>query len=349
MKHPLAGKNVIFYFTAWLVIILIHTAVLHYHYYFSIAISLVDALVFNVLVAGLGFSYWYVVKFVTPESQGTAGMVGSHLAAILIIAMLIVYSAGELLLTFNQDILKYHFFIGEAFIWRMVLAVFYLGIMVLIYYLISYRLNLRSREQQEEHLHSMLRQSELEMLKFQINPHFIFNSLNSISSLTITDPASARDMVIRLSDFLRSSLGGQSPEKHALKDELNQMELYLEIERVRFGERLVITQQIDKECLSMTLPNMILQPIYENAIKYGIYEQLGEVAITTVCSCEDDNLKISISNNYDSEAAPQKGKGIGLKNVRNRLELTYGQLGLLTIEKQRTIFTVHLIIPQSHG
>ncbi|MBL6446065.1 histidine kinase [Fulvivirga sp. 29W222] len=347
MKHPLAGKAIIFYVTAWVAVIAAHAVFLYSSYGFPLSISLADAAISNVILAGIGLSYWYVVQYVSPEGQGVFGVVISHVLGVTVSALLVVYGANVALSGFFSTNANYLTLVTESFVWRIIVDIFYLTLIVMVYYLLRYNSNLLQKEQEEIQLQGMLRHSELEMLKFQINPHFIFNSLNSVSSLTITDPDKARDMVIKLSDFLRSSLGSQSPEKHLLKDELAQMQLYLDIEKVRFGERLSAVHEIDPACANMTLPNMILQPIYENAIKYGIYEQLEEVEISTVCKCEDGNLKISVSNNYDSEGVPQKGKGIGLKNVSNRLELTYGILGLMTIEKSKTIFTVHLLIPQT--
>ncbi|UII33954.1 histidine kinase [Fulvivirga ulvae] len=346
MKHPLAGKAVIFYVSAWAAVIAVHAVLLYYHYQLPLSISLADAVISNILLAGIGLSYWYVVQYISPDSQGISGVIISHILGASISALLVVYGASSALSAFFSENDSYSDLVDGSFLWRIIISVFFLALIIMVYYLLRYNNNLRLKEQEELQLQGMLRHSELEMLKFQINPHFIFNSLNSVSSLTITDPDKARDMVIKLSDFLRSSLGNQSPEKHSLKDELAQMQLYLDIERVRFGDRLTAVHEIDPACQSMTLPNMILQPIYENAIKYGIYEQLEGVEIKTTCKCEDGNLKVSVSNNYDSEGAPQKGKGIGLKNVRNRLELTYGTMGLMTIEKEKTIFTVHLLIPQ---
>ena len=124
------------------------------------------------------------------------------------------------------------------------------------------------------------------------------------------------------------------------------MDLYLAIEKVRFGERLNVLKKVEDPCLELKLPNMILQPLYENAIKYGVYEQLEPVDIQVLSHCESGNLSIKIINNYDGKSSPQRGKGIGLKNVRTRLELIYGIPDLVTIEKDKKYFSVHLLIPQ---
>ncbi|ELR69846.1 signal transduction histidine kinase, LytS [Fulvivirga imtechensis AK7] len=346
MKHPFAGKALYFYVAIWIAVIIIHVAALHLYFGFDWDLALSDAVIHNCLIMGIGLSYWYVVQYISPSHQGTAGSIISQVVGILITSSIVSFGARAILKALYSGDGAYMAFLTDGFPWRIVQSTFALALVVVIYYLLKYTHNLKEREREELQLQDMLKHAELEMLKFQINPHFIFNSLNSISSLTIIDADKARDMVIKLSDFLRSSLGSKNVDKHTLEEELDQMNLYLEIEKVRFGERLLAVNEIDQKCLSMTLPNMILQPLYENAIKYGIYEQLDDVKVSTRCVCENRFLKISISNNYDSEAIVQKGKGIGLKNVSNRLELIYGISGLMTIEKNRTIFTVHLLIPQ---
>jgi LytS/YehU family sensor histidine kinase len=192
----------------------------------------------------------------------------------------------------------------------------------------------------------MLKESELEMLKSQINPHFIFNSLNSISSLTITAPDRARSMVIKLSDFLRYSLDKENHQLNSLEDELKNLLLYLDIEKVRFGDRLKVETDVPEEAMTCTLPNLILQPLFENAVKHGIYESLEQVTIKLNASLEGTILRITVSNEFDPNAVSRKGKGIGLKNVTQRLNVIYGVPKLVFTEKSDQIFTVRLDIPQ---
>jgi two-component system LytT family sensor kinase len=183
------------------------------------------------------------------------------------------------------------------------------------------------------------------MLRSQINPHFLFNSLNSVSSLTITDPEKARTMVIKLSEFMRYALSRKDDKPVTLQSELENLRLYLDIEKVRFGDRLRIEENIDPGCLRSTLPVMILQPLYENAIKHGVYESTKEVIIITSVVCTSEYVEISISNNFDPEAAPVKGTGTGLTNVVRRLELMYGKNATILTEKQKDLFSVKIYIP----
>lgn len=322
-----------------------YSFLLYFVFGFSLYISVLDSAVHNLPVAGLGMAFWYIVQYISPRSGNYTGPIFNLITAVLVgvsMASYGSYSFANLIDTSSM----YQKFLTDTLPWRIFIGALVMAVIVMIYYLLKSNRELREKEAEELELQGLLKQSELDMLKFQINPHFIFNSLNSISSLTITEPEKAREMVIKLSDFFRSSLGKGSEGLQSIKDEIKRMELYLDIEKVRFGERLQLENAFDGKCESMTVPNMILQPLYENAIKYGVYEQLEGVTIKTNCHCDDGNLHISISNGYDSESIPQKGKGIGLKNIRNRLELIYGISDLVTIEKEQHQFTVKLLIPQ---
>ena len=122
--------------------------------------------------------------------------------------------------------------------------------------------------------------------------------------------------------------------------------LYLQIEKVRFGEKLNPVFEIDKNCMQARIPNMILQPLYENAIKYGVYEATETVDVITRGRCNNDVLEITITNNYDPNALPKRGEGIGLRNVRDRLQIIYGNSMLMKVEDNKKEFKVSLVIPQ---
>ena len=153
-------------------------------------------------------------------------------------------------------------------------------------------------------------------------------------------------MIVKLSDFLRYSLGKQNDQMNTLKDEVDNILLYLDIEKVRFGDRLNI-DKLEDDCSQLMLPNLILQPLFENAIKHGIYESLEKITIQLSAKCENNILKVSVSNEYDPEAVIKKGKGIGLNNIRERLRLIYGISNGVFIHKSDRIFTVRLEIPQN--
>ena len=153
-------------------------------------------------------------------------------------------------------------------------------------------------------------------------------------------------MVIKLSSFLRYSLKHKQNQLVTISQEIEHIKLYLEIEKIRFGDKLETIFDI-KECENCYIPNMILQPLYENAIKYGVYETTSQVVINTKATKEKDNLIFTVSNNYDSDSIAKKGEGIGLFNIRRRLGLVYGNATLLTVKDENQLFTATLEIPQN--
>jgi LytS/YehU family sensor histidine kinase len=185
----------------------------------------------------------------------------------------------------------------------------------------------------------------LRALKSQINPHFLFNSLNSIASLTITNPQKAHEMVIALSDFMRYSLRKQQNEMVPLGDEINHTELYLKIEKIRFGDKMTYSFQADNDCLGCQIPTLLLQPLFENAIKYGVYEASDPVEIALLAKKENNHVVLTLFNTYDPEAATPKGEGIGLKNVRERLRLVYNSSNLMELNDLDGKFTVTIYLP----
>ncbi|OFY76506.1 MAG: hypothetical protein A2V46_03705 [Bacteroidetes bacterium RBG_19FT_COMBO_42_7] len=232
-----------------------------------------------------------------------------------------------------------------TFPYRIGTGVFIYGLIILTYYLFMSLTNLSEKKSREAKLESLVKETELKMLRSQINPHFLFNSLNSVSSLTITDPDKARDMVIKLSEFMRYALSKKDEQPVTLRSELENLRLYLDIEKVRFGDRLSTEEKIEEKCFDVKMPVMMLQPLYENAIKHGVYESTEIVRIITSVKLIDGYMEIIISNNYDPAPEARKGTGTGLKNVVRRLELFYGNKSYMKTSGENGIFTVSLYIP----
>lgn len=189
------------------------------------------------------------------------------------------------------------------------------------------------------------REAELKALKAQVNPHFLFNSLNSISALTTIDPAKARQMCIALSDFLRSSMRLGERASIPLSEELALTKSYLEVERVRFGQKLRIRQQLGDDCAACDVPPLLVQPLIENAIKHGIATLAdgGEIALTG--ERRQDLLRVTVENPFDPDAPPAQKTGFGLVGVRNRIKARYGSAGKLEIEVEPARYRVVLSLP----
>ena len=213
------------------------------------------------------------------------------------------------------------------------------------YLLLSYR-DLQEKTRNEAELKALVKETELNLLKSQINPHFLFNSLNSISSLTLTNPGKAQEMIIKLSEFLRHSINQKNEHLVPLKDEITHIQYYLDIEKIRFGDRIHYNFNIADFCDTCLVPPMLLQPLFENAIKHGVYESTEEVTIVFVCEVTNFGIRLSISNNFDPLALPRKGTKMGIKNIANRLKLLYQSDNLLTITKTENFFKVEIVIPK---
>lgn len=345
MRHPiLSGNGYKLYTLVLIVVMFIHGSVLYFYYGFAIEIAVADSFTYNAFFGVLAPGLWYIVTFASLSKDDLA-LTGTHLGAALITVLTWSSLASFVLgLIFNGNEM-YKEFLNNSYIWRLIIGVLYYSITVLIFYLIKYYQDMQERLSRELELQNLLKDSELRMLKSQINPHFIFNSLNSISALTISKSKSAREMVIKLSDFLRYSLGKDSIEMNALEQEIQNVSLYLDIEKVRFGSKLSFEKNVSDACLKVKVPNLILQPLFENAIKYGVYESIDQVTIRLKCEEKEDMLYILITNNYDKEAMPSKGEGIGLDNVKKRLSLVFGRNDLLEVDQTDSEFSVTMKIP----
>lgn len=201
-------------------------------------------------------------------------------------------------------------------------------------------------QQREAMMNELSKEAELTQLRQQLQPHFLFNSLNSINALVVSQPQKAREMVIQLSEFLRGTIRKDPQKWVSVSEELAYLRLYLDIEKVRFGHRLKINFDIEQVAESLQLPQLIIQPLLENAIKYGLYGITDEVSIDLSISKNQNYLLISISNPYDPEVAPAKGTGFGLSSVDRRLFLLFGRKDLVETSQVDSKFNVKLKIPQ---
>jgi sensor histidine kinase YesM len=205
-----------------------------------------------------------------------------------------------------------------------------------------------SLEAQQRALESSVRarDAELSALKAQINPHFLYNSLNSISALTSIDPARAREMCVLLADFLRMTLGlGEKPSV-PLREELDLLDRYCEIEKIRFGDRLQIQKEIHDGASACMLPPLLLQPLFENAVVHGISQLPKGGHVSLKADCHQGRVSLIVENSWDPEAvSARKKNGVGLKNVQRRLEARYGKEAYMQVTTEEHLFRVSVSIP----
>ena len=347
MKHPVLQSRVRLV-VWWVVWILIGSgqALLFYVIYGSfVLVSLFDIFLSILLYSGIALVLWYPFRFFNTTSSRTIVLISNLIASGAFTVTLWIIITKFLVSVIFPGEIGYEDYWVATFPYRVGSGVFIYGLIILTYYLFVSLSNLAEKNAKEARLESIVKETELKMLRSQINPHFLFNSLNSITSLTVTDPEKARTMVIKLSDFMRYALSRKDEQPVTLQSELDNLRLYLDIEKVRFGDKLTIEENIDPGCLGALLPVMLLQPLYENAIKHGVYESSEKVKITTNVEFSDGFIEIAISNNFDPEASPVKGTGTGLVNVSRRLELMYGSKAVLRTEKLIDSFLVKIFIP----
>ncbi len=346
MNRSFFTRNLwIYYVVFWTAVAVIQFAMSYGVYGQKLLTSVTDSIVSNLVFGFLGIGLWYTVRFSGKQISGFVKNLSYHLAGCAFTILIWQFVSYSFLRLFfgNDDIFMN--FLAEALVVKVLTGVLIYFLLISVDYLI---LNFEEMQEQAEHeasLSAMLRDAELNMLRSQIRPHFLFNSLNSVSALTLSNPQAAQDMIIKLSEFMRHSLTLGAETMNSLDDELYHVGLYLDIEKVRFSDRMKIEKSIDPKCGKMMLPAMILQPLLENAVKHGVNTMLTLCIITLKAECNESYLGISISNNFDPDAVPLKGTGTGLSNVKKRMTAIYGRTDLLVSKTSDETFEVKLHIP----
>jgi two-component system, LytTR family, sensor kinase len=350
MKHPILSNRVrlIVWWLVWIFLALGQSLLFYYAFGSFVEISMVDSLVSLLLYSGIGLSLWYPFRFFNSGETRTMVLISNLILSGALSITLWILITKFIMTTVLPEQNNYPAYWAATFPYRIGSGVFIYGLIILTYFLFVSLSNLSEKKAKEAQLESLVKETELKMLRSQINPHFLFNSLNSISSLTITDPEKARDMVVKLSEFMRYALSRKDEQPVSLRNELENLRLYLDIEKVRFGEKLTTEENIGDNCLDFKIPVMLLQPLYENAVKHGVYESTECVRIITQAKIIDGYIEISISNNYDPAPSLKRGTGTGLINVTRRLELFYGNRASMKTTKENGVYSVNLYIPTDY-
>lgn len=224
------------------------------------------------------------------------------------------------------------------------LAVGWMAMISMIWYS---QVDQKENEKRKSEAEQLARDAELYNLRQQLQPHFLFNSLNSINALIGFKPDEARKMIHQLSDFLRGTLKKDDQQQVTLDEELQHLNLYLEIEKVRFGHRLKTEISYDDHCAQCTMPAMLLQPLVENAIKFGLYDTTEDVVVSIRGELEGNYLELIVQNPYDPKTSrPRQGTGFGLSGVQRRLYLLFARNDLMETHANDNIFTTIIKIPQ---
>lgn len=318
----------------------LQTLALEHTFGFGWKVSFADAAVTNLIIAMAGYDMTLVMKYYQPRRVIRLGMS-------IVLAVICVFAIHHLTLRVVNETAEYIAFLDQSLFIRGL----YIWLMIaLISALTSLWLSIREHQEADARnttIEKMAREAELSRLRQQLQPHFLFNSLNSISALAGSRPEEARRMIHQLSDFFRGTLKKDDQQLITVSEELDHLTLYLEIEKVRFGHRLKTDIQCEETALSMKLPSLLLQPVVENAIKFGLYDTIGETVIRAFVTTENNGLKIQVENPFDpGSAPPRRGTGFGLNSIRRRLYLLYARNDLLMTSHKENTFTTIIKIPQ---
>ena len=289
---------------------------------------------------------WSMCRVLPLGETPALKILGNHLAAAIAAALMWIVLAKGLALGLGR-----YFFarLNERFSPQVPLL-FGIGVLlyllsVALHYVLFSMESSKEAETREQEALTLARESELKALKAQINPHFLFNSLNSISALATVDGPRARDMCIKLSDFLRTTLKLGEKQSITLADELALTKAYLEVEQVRFGARLRVEIDADSGCGRCVVPSLLLQPLVENAVKHGIAGLVDGGIIRLEAHCGHGVLQVKISNQFDLDSPAASRHGLGLRNVRDRLRTLYENRARVDTTASGDHFIVELEIP----
>lgn len=311
---------------------------------FTWLISVADSGITNLLLAICCIVFSNLLGYYQPKNEPVLFV----FVITLILALFVTFCSSFLLnLLFEET--KYENFLQLALPFRFIIIFIFLAwwaIVNILWYKLEEQSEMKERLFAAQNL---AKEAELNKLRHQLQPHFLFNSLNSVYALTIVNPKEAGPMITKLASFLRGTLKRDDDVWVSVAEEMEYIQLYLDIEKVRFSHRLNIDVQIAEETLPLTLPGTLLQPIVENAIKFGLYNTAAAITITIHVSVENNLLQVTVRNPFDSEMKAAGGTGFGLSAIKRRLYLLFADHNLLqTYTEEPNLFVTQLKIPQHH-
>jgi LytS/YehU family sensor histidine kinase len=339
--HTIFSRIRIAFITGGLVWAALLTYVVH-SFGFTWYIALIDGGVCTLL---LGAACWLINNNLRYYQPGKGSYINIFIWCLALTAAATFGSRWLLPYIINNTI--YTNFLAQSITIRFFTNYLAIGWMALISMIWYSQQDQKENEKRKSEAEKLARDAELYNLRQQLQPHFLFNSLNSINALIGFKPDEARKMIHQLSDFLRGTLKKDDQQLVPLTEELAHLQLYLDIEKVRFGHRLQTEVSCDDRCGEAKLPAMLLQPIVENAIKFGLYDTTESVTVSIRAEMEDSYLALTVQNPYDPKTAkPRKGTGFGLSGVQRRLYLLFARTDLIETYADDNIFTTIIKVPQ---
>ena len=348
MKHPIL--NNIWKFISYLFVLVI-TA---YFYFlltikftdFSNTIVLIETIVSFFLIGILNLGLWNYILYNKSKDTSFYWLVLKQLSASVIYSIAWIFISWIILIFIVPNQNDYFTLLQTTFEIKLFFGIMIYFLLVFFYRLIISNKKNKENIQQSKELETLLQQEELNSLKAQINPHFLFNSLNSISSLVYENADDAHEAIVKLSEYFRYTLTLSKNQFTKVKDEIDNIKRYFEIEKIRFPDKLNINYNIEENCLNLLIPVLILQPIAENAVKHGVYLNANKAFINISVKNEEQFYSVVIKNNFDSTTLNKLGTSTGLENIKKRLSVIYKRNDLLMINKTENTFEVKINIPK---
>jgi two-component system sensor histidine kinase AlgZ len=347
--HPILEnrERLTFYLIAWLPIAAILTVILKRDPSSWIEAVLV-AVPMSFLYAFMCLSAWYVCLAAPMRGQSLARSMGTLAAGSALASSVWALLGGVEAVSLDPWMarpgLSDHYLAQAATVFVIGMLLFLLAAAA--HYVLIAVDEHREAERRTLEMQVLAREAELRALRAQIDPHFLFNSLNSISALTVSDPQGARRMCLLLADFLRSSLVLGAKKEIPVSDELRLVESFLDIEKVRYGNRLSVVRNVDPNCNGCLVPPLLIQPLVENAIRHGIAPLVDGGTIRMDVQRDGTQLEIVLENPVDSGGTTAKdGAGVGLENVRSRLAKLFANEARMDVSHENTRFQVRLRFP----
>lgn len=322
------------------------TALIVFLFYFVLHLSLrsaiIDAVITNVLLAVGCIVISNILSYYQPKTMATL-----YVLFISLVITLLIVTLDHVILDYLILNTQYQIFLGLSLPIRFLIFIVFLcwcSLANILWYKLEEQAYMQERFYQTQNL---AKEAELNKLRHQLQPHFLFNSLNSVFALTIVNPKEAGIMITKLAAFLRGTLKRDDDTWVSVEEEMEYIQLYLDIEKVRFSHRLQVNMTVDEESFQLKLPGTILQPIIENAIKFGLYNTSEAITISVDVCVSHNRLKVTVTNPYDPAIKTDTGTGFGLSAIRRRLYLLFADNNLIeTASTPDKIFITTISIPQ---
>jgi two-component system, LytTR family, sensor histidine kinase AlgZ len=348
--HPLTAqlRRVILYLIAWIPLTALLTYLLSITHQVTVEQAAALALPLCLFYAFVCLSAWYPCRATPIDRVELEKLLARHVGGALVASGLWVFVAWVLAWILSSSINAFRG-LNER-LYSELPVVFVTGILlyllsVFFYYVLIALEASQKAEARMMQMSILAREAELKALKAQVNPHFLFNSLNSISALTSSDLAKAREMCILLGDFLRRTLGLGERSAIPLEEEMSLIHAFLAVEQTRYGARLHMEENVAKDALAVDVPPLLLQPLVENAISHGIANLVEGGWIRLDVGCENGSVSIVVENLFDPEAPARRRNGVGLANVRQRLQARYGNRASFAAKGEGDRFRVAITLP----